>query len=513
MPDVARRCLRFPGPRPAFLTSVLMTALLGGCAAFAPLPEPVIPDDAVASRWHAPLPHGGRLADLRQWWSQFDDPLLSRLVDAAQRASPTVAQAAANLADARAQGTASGAALQPALDATASAGRGRIDLDEPTGTLLSAGLQASWELDLFGAHRAGWRAAQARLQSRQAGWHAARVSVAAEVASNYVQLRMCEARLAQVAQDVQSRQQTSTLTTLAANAGLAAPMADELARAGAAQGRSELIRQQASCELWIKALVALSAQEESALRAQLQSRTARLPSPERITVGAVPADVLAQRPDMQAAERDVAAASAEAAQAQAQRMPRIRLAGTIGLDRLATGGMRTDGTVWQIGPVSITLPLFDGGRRRAAAEAARVRYQAAAILYAARLREAVQEVEGALIRLHSAETRRDAAQAAVDGFTCAYLALQSGYRAGSASLLELEDARRSMIASRLALSETAGEQVMAWIALYRALGGGWRPGDPEGPDGRAPAAAEPARDEACSGERAGPRCAPRVSGW
>ncbi|WP_313462067.1 efflux transporter outer membrane subunit, partial [Achromobacter sp.] len=415
--------------------AVALASLIGGCAPSAPALNLGNPLERVASRWHAPLPHDGQVEDLRLWWSQFDDPLLPALIAAAQRASPTLAQARANLAEARSQWISSGAALQPRLDVAADAGRGRVDLQEPAATLSSMGLQARWELDMFGANRAGRDAAQARLLSRQAGWHAARVSVAAEVAGSYIELRACEARLRLLEQDVASRQQTARLTALAANAGLTAPTDGDLASASAAQGESALIQQHARCALWLKALVALSDQDEHALRDMLERDTARLPRPAGIQVAGVPAAVLAQRPDIQAAELDVVAAGADVAQTDAWRMPRITLTGNLGLQHLSTGGVRTDGTVWQIGPVSITMPLFDGGKLDAMVMAARIRHQSTATIYAARLREAIQEVESALVRLHSAADREVASRAAVDGFTRAYFALQAGYRAGTESLL------------------------------------------------------------------------------
>jgi outer membrane protein TolC len=122
---------------------------------------------------------------------------MPHLIDAAQRASPALAQAAANMADARASSVTSGAALLPSLDIAASATRGRSELAAPAGKISSLGLQTAWELDLFGANRAGLAAAEARLASIEAGWHDARVSVAADVATHYVELRACEAHVQQ----------------------------------------------------------------------------------------------------------------------------------------------------------------------------------------------------------------------------------------------------------------------------------------------------------------------------
>lgn len=452
--------------------------LLVGCATAPPDTTPGSASAPLPPQWHAPLPreeaHGGDLADLSRWWAQFDDPVMLRLVEAGQKVSATLAQAGARIADARAARTAAGAARRPALDATASVGRDLPSPGAPIDTTSSIGLQASWELDLFGAHRAGARAAQARLESSRAGWHDARVSVAAEVASAYVGLRACEAQLVQAELDVRSRTETSRLTALAANAGFQAPAAADLALASAAQGHAALTQQRAQCDIAVKSLVALVAIDEAALRQELVAATALLPQPVVLHIVAVPAVALAQRPDVAAAASEVLAASADADRAEAQRWPRISLSGSIAAARQRSGGISTDGNVWSIGPVAVTLPLFDAGVRRADADAARARYESARVSYAARLRLAVREVETALVMLHSATARGEDARTAVAGFERSYQATEVRYRSGLASLFELEDARRSMVAARSARIEQQRESVMAWVDTYRAIGGGWR---------------------------------------
>ncbi len=451
--------------------------LLAGCASTATAPAATVASVSTPAQWQTPLPHGGQLGDLQRWWQQFNDPLLVQLIDAGQSASPDLAAARSRIAQARAARTASGAALLPTLDASAAVSRGRFDLASPTGTSASAGLQASWELDLFGAHRAGADAAQARLEGSEAAWHDARVSVAAEIASTYLSLRACEAQVTQTRADASSRAETARLTALAAKAGFQPPASAELARASAAQGNATLTQQLAQCDLAVKALVALTALPEPDLRHRLAGATAKLPEPAQLGVAAVPAQVLAQRPDLLAAAREVTAASADTRQAEAQRYPRISLAGQVGPARFETGNVSTSGTVWSIGPVSVSLPLFDGGTRRANVEAAKARYDAAASAYAASLRGAVREVEAALVALQSTAARNEDARVAAEGFERSYRAAESRYRGGLASLFELEDARRSAVAAQSALIDLQRERVAAWISLYRALGGGWTTAD------------------------------------
>lgn len=458
---------------PALWRGLAAVLLLAGCATGVPDLTPGSPAAPVATRWHAPLPHGGQLADLSRWWAQFDDPLLLRLIKAGQEVSPTLAQATARIADARAAGVVQSAALMPALEASIATSRGRPELGMPLGTTSSAGLLLGWELDIFGAGRTAADAAQARLESSQAGWHEARVVVAAEVATAYVELRACEARVGQAESDAQSRARTAQITRLAAHAGFLPPALADLANASAAQGKLTLIRQRLLCDLLIKALTSLTALDETALRRDLANASGLLPRPAEIAISALPAELLAQRPDIYAAARNVIAASADADQAQAQRWPRIALAGNISTARSESMGVSTNGTVWSIGPVSVTLPLFDGGARRANAEAARIRYASATTVYLARLREAIREVEIALVTLDSTAQRSPDAVNASRGFKRAYLATEAGYHAGTASLFELEDARRSLLVAQVAEIELQRERVTAWIALYRALGGGW----------------------------------------
>jgi NodT family efflux transporter outer membrane factor (OMF) lipoprotein len=448
--------------------------LLASCAASGRGPAADDHTASVAARWHAPLPHDGQLADLSRWWSQFDDPLLLQLIEASQRVSANLAQAGARLANARAARVTARATLLPTLDATAGASRGRQEPGAPLITTGSAGLQASWELDLFGANRAGARAAEARLASNEAGWHDARVALAAEVAHAYLSLRACEAQRVQAELDAASRDETARLTELATQAGMQAPAAAELALASAAQGRATLMQQQAQCERGIKALVALTAFDEPDLRHRLTGDTARLPQPAALAVAAVPAEALAQRPDVAAAAYELIAVSADADQAQAERWPRITLTGNIGGARQAADGVTTDGRVWSIGPVNVTLPLFDGGVRRSRASAAQARHGAARVAYAASLRTAVREVETALVDLHGATARGSDAHRAVQGYERSFAAVEVRYRGGLASLFELEDARRSLVAARSVLIEQQRERIGAWITLYRALGGGWR---------------------------------------
>lgn len=424
--------------------------------------------------WQAPLPHGGTTDNLARWWQQFDDPALDALQAAAQRENPGIAQAAARIEQARAIAVASNAAGLPTLDAGAAASRGTLNVGTDIFLVnqARASLQAGWEIDLFGRNRREREAAQARLDARSADWHEARVSVAAEVAVQYLQYRYCEALVLIAQADAESRAGTASVTEKAASAGFQAPAAAALTRAGAAEAASRLTAQRAECDLAVKALVALTGQDEPTVRQWLAATAGRLPVPRAFEVSAVPASLLTQRPDLAAAERALAAASADIGVAEGDRYPRLSLLGSVAPLALKTGGFSGTLLTWSIGP-SLSMPLFDGGRRTANLQSAKAAYAAAEADYRARARQAVREVEDALVRLNSAALREADARTAAQGYRQSLAAAEARWKTGLGSLLELEDARRYSLIADSTLATVQRDRVAAWVALYRALGGGW----------------------------------------
>ncbi|WBY00124.1 efflux transporter outer membrane subunit [Ramlibacter tataouinensis] len=466
--------------RPLAAAAALLA--LAGCA----LPRPPAAAEApIAPGWYAPIPHDGRPADLQRWWQQLGDPLLPELIDAAQAANPSVSAAGSRIAQARADRAAAHAALLPALDASASVGRGNQQAALPgtTATVSQVGAQTAWELDLFGGRAAGRDAAQARLAAARAGWHEARVAVAAETAASYFGWRTCQLQLAVAGNDARSRAESARLIRLSSEAGFAAPADAALARASAAEGAARERQQRAACETELKGLVALTALPEPALRQQLAAPWQPPAEAVLAPVPALPAQLLAQRPDVFGAQLAVAAASADVGAAQADRYPRLALSGSVAAGSVRVGGASTDAQSWSIGPLALSLPLFDGGRRAANVEAAQARYEDAAAQYRGRVRQAVREVEQALLALDSARSRNDDARIAAEGYRASFAATEARLRAGLASVVELEDARRTLLAAETALVGLQREGIGAWIDLYRAAGGGWSAAASAGIDG------------------------------
>jgi NodT family efflux transporter outer membrane factor (OMF) lipoprotein len=433
---------------------------------------------AAPPRWEAPRPAPAPDAPAvpdDTWWTRFGDPALPALVAAARAASPSVSAAAARIERARPARAAAGAAQLPAVDAVAAASRGRTAPGDAVLEQGRAGLQAAWEIDLFGADAAAARAAQARLDGAGAALHDARTAVAAETAATLVALRACESFERTAQADAASREQTASLTERSARAGLLAPADAALARAGAAQARSAVLAQRAQCETLLKSLVELSGWPEPALRERLAPAAARVPAPPALALPELPAALLAQRPDLRQAALEVAASAADAQRAAARQWPQVSLAGALSRTRLAVDGVTLDGRTWSFGPLTVSFPLFDAGARAAERSAAEAAARDAQAQYRALLRRAVREVEAGLVALEAARARQADAEAALAGYEAVLAATEARQRGGLASLFDLEAARRNTLAARRELIDLQRERAAAWITLYRSLGGGFEP--------------------------------------
>lgn len=450
--------------------------LLAGCATVGP--DYREPAATVASQWSSPLPHGADGGRLGDWWTQFDDPVLLKLQQTAEEDSPSLAAAWANVESARATLRGSGAGASPSLSGGASVTRARQQAGaattaaSTTSTTRSGSLDATWELDLFGKVRRSVESARAQLDARRGDWHDARVTLAAEVASTYVEYRACGQLVDIYKQELVSIGQTTQATESLVRAGLSPSTDAALAQATQASTTSALIAQRSQCELLVKSLSNLTGLQDGELRSMLSAgatnRNASMPSMPSFSVDRVPAQVLRQRPDVAAKERDLAAASANVGVKTADLYPSVQLGGSIGVSAI---GRSSSGT-WSFGP-SISIPIFDGGSRRAAVDSARASYELAFAQWRATVRDAVTEVEKALVRLADANQRVVQAERAALEYRRYLTGAEAERRAGTISLLTFEEARRQSLSAQLDLIGLQRDQLSYWIALYKAVGGGW----------------------------------------
>jgi len=453
--------------------ATLTAAMLSACAAVGPTYHAPTSDAlALPSTWQAALPHQGEAAQLQDWWARLGDPVLTELQRAANANNPSMQKAAAQIASARAALASSKAAGAPTLTGSGSATRANTATGTGTTTTVSVGLDASWELDLFGNVRRNVEAGEATAQAREADWNDTRVSLAAEVATDYISYRACLATLQLTRADATSRQATAQITIGSYRAGASSSADAALAEASAASARASLLAQQAECEVDVKALVPLTGLAEPALRTLLATAPNRRLQAAPFAVQSLPVALLSQRPDVVAKERALAAASASIGVAEAGRYPRLSLGGSIARSVVAPGSGQVLSTPWSFGP-SLSLPLFDGGAAKASVRSAEASYAVALAEYRQAVSTAVQEVEQNLVRLTSAEAREADMQRSAEGYRAVANATEASWRAGSDSLLSYEQTRRDAISAAQSLITVQRDRLLYGVALYKAVGGGW----------------------------------------
>lgn len=467
----------FRTPRPR--TQPAWLALLLAACASAPTP-PTLPYTAPAAWRAAPLPHQGSAAELTRWWERFEDPALAPLLAQAQANSPTLAMAAARLRQARAESEQARALLLPQLQAQAQASRSAQAPTFQASGLAQGALAAGWEIDLFGAQRAQAGAASYQAQAAEAQWHDARVSLAADVAAAYLQLRHAQAQEEIAELDALLAAQLTEWGRAQQRAGLASGGDLALLATQQAATQAERAAQRAEAQVALQWLARLTAQDAATLAERLaplpvDGRSLQRPMPKAppFALNTLPAQLLAQRPDLSAAHRLWLAARQAQAAVDAQAWPQLSLGALIGQARFSLGSTNTQDRVWSIGP-SLSLPLFDGGLRRAQSAAAAARTEEGAAALQARWRQAVGEVEDALQRLHAAAAReREVTEAerlwkrlVRDATLLAQAGVQSGPQRAAT--------QRQALAAQSAATAVRLEHALAWVQLYRTLGGGWQ---------------------------------------
>ena len=466
--------------------------LMSGCSTF---PEYIKTAIKLPDSWQAKLPkeavsndklpHNGNVNQLIDWWGQFNDPALNQLLKAAEEDNPTIDIALTNIKSVRASSISAAAQGLPSVKGNASITRSQSATSNSINSLSGiststvGALDARWEIDLFGGIKFAKQAAEARVEAKQNDWHTARVSLAAEVATNYVDYRACQLSVTAYQQAMTSKNETSRLTKVLSDAGFSAPADAALAEASLRSTESSLINQQAQCDNTVKALVALTNITEPALREiLLTGDTKTLPQLAEFNVESVPANLITQRPDLIADERNLAAASADTGVATANRYPSLSLIGSIGRSKISGNSFSSNGNTWSFGP-SLSLPIFDGGQLKSQVTIAEANYAIALATYQQDVRSAVKEVEQTLVNLDSAVRRESAEKISAAQYSNYYKAAEINWRAGGISLITLEDARRQLITAELSHITQQKDCVQYWIALYKVLGGGWQATDSE----------------------------------
>jgi outer membrane protein, multidrug efflux system len=448
--------------RPLRQWLLLAASGLAACAAPPTLPGPTPAVDMPAA-WSAPA------SPLRATRERLGDTLLDALVRDALQANTSITSAAASLAQARALSDNAAAALSPSIGGSATAQSSRSG-NNPSTRKLQAGLDASWEWDLFGRQRANIDAREADVEATRATLADAQVSVAAEVRLAYVQLRAAQQRLALTQGNLAAQREMLQIAQWRAQAGLGSSLDVEQARAAALQTESQLPQFATSIAQSGHALAVLTGQPPSALQEQLSSA---MPIPEADTGPAlgVPADLLRQRPDVRAAEGALRAAAARVTQAEAQRLPAFTLNGTIALSGATLGALSGNGAFVSTLLAAVDLPIFDGGARDANVRAQIATLDKARVAYRAAILGALKDVEDALVAITHADNRLVSLQGAADAAANASLLARQRYASGLVDFQTVLETQRSQLNAQDGVATARADIATGHIRLTKALGG------------------------------------------
>ncbi len=452
-----------------------MMLVLSGCASVAPQRAVPVAVDIPVNWSTTNVSATTGASSLAQWWLRFNDPLLASLVAQALQANTSVKSAEAALRQARALRDVSAAALLPTVGSSASAQRG-ISGGNITGNTFKVGLDANWELDIFGANRSALDASEATAQASAASLGDVQVSIAAEVALSYITLRGAQVRLAIAADNLASQLETLQITQWRLQAGLVTSLDTEQALTTAEQTRARIPALQTAIEQARHALAVLTGQPPAALSTVLAASD---PVPQAAADLALsfPAETLRQRPDVRAAELQVMAALARVSQAEAARMPNFQLGGSLGLVGLTLGALTSSSAGIGALLASVSLPVFDGGALRAQVRAQQAALDQAGMAYQAAVLTALTDVEDALVALRGDRESLLSLQRAAEAAGNAALLARLRYDSGLIDFQTVLDTQRTQLNAQESVAISSAGLSTDHVRLYKALGGGWRPED------------------------------------
>ena len=418
------------------------------------------------------------------WWSGFEDPELTRIVWRALDQNLDLAAALARVQQARAAAREAGAQLLPTVDLTAQASKIHQSLESPAGSVArnlpgydrnrsdyNVGAGATWEIDLFGGVRRGAQAASAEAQAAEAERLGTRVSVAADAADAYLQVRGDQARLAVAGDQVAADAQLLDLVRQRFAHGLGTDREVAQAEALLSQARASLQPLRIDLEAQLNRLDVLMGAQPGTYAAELRAPAA-IPSVPAIAAGG-PTDLLRRRPDVIAAERRLAAASARIGVAISDYYPKFSLSGLLGFESLSPGHLFKAATFQPASLLGLRWRLFDFGKVDAEVAEARGADAEALARYRLSILHAAEDVENAFTRLVQLEAHEAELQREVSALTRARDLSQSAYQAGIIALSDVLDARRQLLSAQDELAHTRAEAARAAVQSFRALGGGW----------------------------------------
>ncbi|ADP71266.1 RND efflux system, outer membrane lipoprotein, NodT family [Rhodomicrobium vannielii ATCC 17100] len=452
---------------------LLLVSTLGACA--------VGPD----YQFSAPLTpsHWANASDrkaprLSRWWTRFNDRILDALMEEAVAGNLDVATAKAKIREARATYRQTFGSLFPTLTNSESATRSQTSVassgtsSPAVGSLYQAGFDASWELDLFGANRRAVEAAAYGVDAAEENLQATLLTLVGDVASYYVQARGYQARIALARRTATSQEETAQITRNKFAAGSTSAVDVANATGQAASTRATIPTFETSYAEVVHSLSILLGKPPAALNERL-AVVRPIPAPRLTVPAGIPADVLLNRPDVRLAERQYAQYTAKVGQAEAARYPSASLTGSISTSAAKTGDLGKSSSIgWSFGP-TLTVPIFNAGQLEAAVAVAEAQRDQYFIAYKSAVLNALGDVENALVSLAKEKRRTQSLDLSASSYRQASSLSRSLYQSGAAGFLDVLTAERSAFSAEDALIQSRVLIATDYIALNKALGGGW----------------------------------------
>lgn len=455
----------------SLLALSLGTLFLSGCAVGPDYQQPKLND--LPAHWSASSNPIQQL-QLARWWENFNDPLLNQLVNDAVRGNLDVASAKASVREARASYTEATGDFYPSLSLSTKAtrsGKAASSTGEPT-NVYSAGFDASWELDLFGANRRAAEAAKYGVDAAREELRATLLTLIGDVTATYVDVRGYQERLVLAKNTAASQRSNEELTKIKYEAGAVSAVDMAEASGQASSSEASIPSLENSYRAALHSLSVLTGQQPNALNSLL-AQIKPVPVPPATTATGVPADILLNRPDVRVAERELAQATANIGAAKAAQYPTITLTGSITTSALQFGDLAKNSSIgWSFGP-SIYLPLFQGGKLKAGVEVAEAQRDQRFIAYQSAVLTALQDVADALVSLDQERVRADRLAEAAKNYRLSAELSRSLYQVGNLSLLNVLTTERSLYSAEDPLIQSHVAIAKDYIALNKALGGGW----------------------------------------
>ena len=460
------------------------TALLAACAVGPDYRPKTAAELGVPDTWSVTAAPGAE--ELTQWWRKFDDPVLGQLVEQAAAANLDVAQAVARLRQAREALIVSRSAFFPSISGSGSYSRtepikgGGTTLVLSDGTVtttdgsgrdsFSLGLDASYQIDLFGGTRRSVEASRAAYQAAGFDYATTLLSVESEVARNYVLARAYQAQLANAKASLVIQDDNLEIAGFRVQAGLVSSVDAEQARASRAQTAASVPQIERQYNAAVSRIAVLTGQAPGALKPLLADPQPIPEGLQDVAVG-IPANVLRQRPDVRSAERNLAAATAQIGVAKAQLFPALSISGSV--DTNASDINKLFDTITGGLFAGISQTIFSAGKLSAQVRSSRAAADGAFAAYKSAVLTALEDVENAVVALRTAEEREKQFAIAYDAANNSAVLARSQYRTGLTDFTTLNTQETALISARDGLVQARSDKATALIALYVALGGGW----------------------------------------